>query len=155
MLSSKHKFIRTISAGIYSLPHYDVNLLNCLFLKRRRREIKGDMITILFAKTRWSPLHGQSCWRCRGRRGHRRAGRKTPRRPEWPGPLQPGPAGQPALGSLRPQRTSPLKCVSPGSKETEAVGLAWNGLCKANGRVGLLDLARHTGCRCGVRLRGL
>uniref|UniRef100_A0A287CT01 Phosphatase and actin regulator n=1 Tax=Ictidomys tridecemlineatus TaxID=43179 RepID=A0A287CT01_ICTTR len=32
MLSSKHKFIRrTISAGIYSLPHYDVNLLNCLF----------------------------------------------------------------------------------------------------------------------------
>lgn len=38
MPSSKHKFIRTISAGIYSLPHYDVNLLNCLFLKEEEEE---------------------------------------------------------------------------------------------------------------------
>lgn len=134
MLSSKHKFIRTISAGIYSLPHYDVNLLNCLFLKRRRK-IKGNMITILFAKTRWSPLHGQSCWHRRGRRGHRRAGRKTPRRPERPGPLQPGPAGQPALGSLRPQRTSsPKVCVTWVQRnQGGGFGLEWTVQSKWSG----------------------
>lgn len=51
MLSSQHKFIRTISAGIYSLPHYDVNLLNCLFLKEEEEKIKGNAIRILCAKT--------------------------------------------------------------------------------------------------------
>lgn len=35
LLSSKHKFIRTISAGICPLPHYDVNL-NCLFFYKKK-----------------------------------------------------------------------------------------------------------------------
>lgn len=42
MLSSKHKFIRTISAGIYSLPHYDVNLLNCLFFLKEEKSRKHN-----------------------------------------------------------------------------------------------------------------
>lgn len=39
LLSSKHKFIRTISAGICPLPHYDVNL-NCLFYKKKKKKRK-------------------------------------------------------------------------------------------------------------------
>lgn len=41
-----------------------------------------------------------------------------------------------------------------GPKKAKAVGLAWNGLYKANGQVGLLDLARYTGSRRGVWLGG-
>lgn len=150
MLSSKHKFIRTISAGIYSLPHYDVNLLNCLFLKRRRRKRKPDqdslcespVVTTLRSELLVPP--------------------RTPR----------APAGQsgdfPALGavlvlslqawqvpcSFRLQRTSSPQ-VSVTWVQRKLRRWVRPGMDCAHGLVGFLDLAKHTGSGCGVRLGGL
>lgn len=140
MLSSKHKFIRTISAGIYSLPRYDVNLLNCLFLKRRRK-IKGNPIRILFAKTQRPPLRGQSCWHP-----------QTPRAPAGRTEDFPAPGAVLVLSlqawqaprSFRLQRTASPKVSVAWVQRKMRQGVRPEMDC-ADGPVGFLDLAKHTG----------
>lgn len=114
MLSSKHKFIRTISAGIYSLPHYDVNLLNCLFLKKKKNKRKRDQDSLcenaMVTAWRSEPL----------------ARLRIPRAPT--GQTEDGLSNRARRASLLearlgPSEPHPLECVSPGSKESQGSGL--------------------------------